>query len=306
MRRDIEGVNRNASVDLHVHSTASDGALTPRAIVESAARLGLAALAISDHDTVDGLPEAGEAIAGTGVRFIPAVELSINLLSGGSAHLLGYFPGIEPDVLCDRSADLGRALAGVRAARDTRNPRIIEKLAQLGFPLFEEEVLEFAGGDVVGRPHIAQALMARGYVQNSREAFDRFLARGRPAYVERERLWENTALDLIRSLGGLPVLAHPGLIDGDGRNLPALIRSLASRGLAGLEVYYPRHSAETIAALLREAAEAGLLVSGGTDFHGSPEDSAGMGGTQGVFMVKVSQVEGFLRRCFGDIELTED
>lgn len=290
-------MNGNATVDLHVHSTASDGALSPGSLVEIAVRLGLGAFAISDHDTVDGLPEAFEAARGTGMAFIPAVELSINLVAGGSAHLLGYFPGSDPAALCDRSASLGRALARVRAARETRNPRIIEKLAQLGMPLFEEEVLEHAGGDVVGRPHIAQAMLARGYVQSSREAFDRFLARGKPAYVERERLWDSEALEIIRDLGGLPVLAHPGLMERSADDLAALIRSLASRGLSGLEAYYPRHSPEVVAALAAEAAASGLLTTGGTDYHGSPEDTTGLGGAGGVFQVRAFQVAAFLERC---------
>ncbi len=290
----------NAAVDLHVHSSASDGALSPRSLVEAALNLGLSALAISDHDTVDGLPDAFEASHGKSLLFVPAVELSINLTTGGSAHLLGYFPGVEPAILCEPAGDLGRALAHVRSAREARNPQIIEKLVQLGYPLFEEEVLEFAGGDVVGRPHIAQALLSRGYVQSSREAFDRFLARGRPAYVERERLWENTAIEVIRQMGGLPVLAHPGLLERSHGELSSLIRSLASRGLAGVEVYYPRHSPEMVSLLEKEAASARLLMTGGTDFHGSVEDSAGLGGTRGVFVVLAGQVAGFLERCVPD------
>ena len=290
-------MNGNSTVDLHVHSTASDGVLSPASLVETAVRLGLGVFAISDHDTVDGLPEAFEAARGTGMAFIPAVELSINLIAGGSAHLLGYFPGHDPAALCDRSTDLGRALARVRTARETRNPRIIEKLAQLGMPLFEEEVLEYAGGDVVGRPHIAQAMLARGYVQSSREAFDRFLAKGKPAYVERERLLDGEALELIRNLGGLPILAHPGLMERSADDLIALIRSLAARGLSGLEAYYPRHSSEMVAALVAEADASRLLTTGGTDYHGSSEDTTGLGGAGGLFQVRASQVAGFLERC---------
>lgn len=290
-------MNETSRVDLHVHSTASDGALSPRALVDAAETLELSALAISDHDTVDGLPEALETAAGKRLHLIPAVELSINLTAGGSAHLLGYFPVTDPVLLYDRGGNLGRALAHVRAARETRNPRIIEKLAQLGFPLFEEEVLERAGGDVVGRPHIAQAMLSRGYVQSTREAFDRFLARGKPAYVERERLWESSALGVIRELGGLPVLAHPGLLERSHEQLSSLIRSLVTKGLSGVEVYYPRHSPEMVRILEAEIRSQNLLATGGTDFHGSPDDPAGLGGTKGVFVVKAAQVAGFLKRC---------
>jgi len=292
-------VDPNAPVDLHVHSTASDGALPPAALVDAASRNGLAAIAISDHDTLDGLREADSAATGKDLLFIPSVELSINLVSGGSAHLLGYFPSTPLPLLLDPSGDLGRALASVRAARDERNPRIIARLAQMGYTIFEEEVLEKAGGSVVGRPHIAQALVARGYVQSCREAFDRLLARGKPAYVERERLWEANALDLIMDLRGVPVLAHPGLLERDQTGISALLRSLAGRGLAGVEAFYPRHSPDTTSFLVREAEAAGLFTTGGTDFHGSPDDPAGLGGTPGVFSVRVAHVSRFLEMCAG-------
>lgn len=294
---DIASVDDGRAVDLHVHSTASDGVLPPRALVEAACARGLAALAISDHDTVGGIREAAAASGGTGLVFIPAVELSINLLSGGSAHLLGYFPGTAPELLDDPLTPLGRSLQRVRDARGMRNPRIIEKLAQLGLPLFEEEVLEHAGGDVVGRPHIAQAMVSRGYVQNSREAFDRFLGRGRPAYVERDRLWENESIDLIRGMGGLPVLAHPGLLERDRTGLGALLGAMTGRGLAGVEAYYPRHSAEMTAHLSAVARDLGLFLTGGTDFHGAQDDPAVLGGTPGVFEVTAGSVGDFLSRC---------
>lgn len=284
-------------VDLHVHSTASDGMLRPGEIAGRASRAGLAALAVCDHDTVDGVSEAVAAAAGTGMLLIPGVELSVSLVSGGSVHLLGYFPGVSPDVLCAPGSPLGRALERVRQARDRRNPAILEKLAALGCPLDEQEVRDLSGGDVVGRPHIAQALMARGYISTFREAFDRFLARGRPAYVERERIGESEAMSLVQDLGGMPVIAHPGLLGRNQYELDALISSMRDRGLRGVEVYYPRHSVEFTEWLGRLTVTKGLLATGGTDFHGLEGDPAGLGGTPGVFSVTVEQVDRFLEAC---------
>jgi 3',5'-nucleoside bisphosphate phosphatase len=284
-------------VDLHVHSTASDGMLKPGEIAARASGAGLAAIAVCDHDTVDGVREAVAAAAGTAMLQIPGVELSVSLVSGGSVHMLGYFPGTDPDVLCNPASPLGSALERVRQARDRRNPAILEKLAALGCRLEEQEVRDLAGGDVVGRPHIAQAMLARGYISTFREAFDRFLARGRPAYVERERILESEAISLVRDLGGIPVLAHPGLLGRNQYELDALISSMSDRGLRGVEVYYPRHSAEFTDWLCRTTASKGLLATGGTDFHGLEGDPAGLGGTPGVFSVTVGQVERFLEAC---------
>lgn len=284
-----------ATVDLHVHSTASDGSRTPGDLVRIASERGLAALAVSDHDTLDGIPEASTAAAGEGLPFIPAVELSVELVSGGSAHMLGYFPG-DSDIpsLCSRVSPLGKALQRVRDARNRRNPAIMEKLAALGFPLEPGVVEALAGGDVVGRPHIAQAMLDRGYVQTSREAFDRFLARGRPAYVERERLTETEAMGLIKGQGGYSVLAHPGLLGRSSAELKALIRAMRQRGLSGVEAFYPRHDAEICSILCSIAASESMFVTGGTDFHGQGDDSSDLGGVPGQFEVLEQQVAPFL------------
>jgi|WetSurMetagenome_2_1015567.scaffolds.fasta_scaffold01027_12 3',5'-nucleoside bisphosphate phosphatase len=284
-----------ATVDLHVHSTASDGAKAPGDLVRIASERGLAALAVSDHDTLDGIPEASTAAMGAGLPFIPAVELSVELVSGGSAHMLGYFPG-DSDIpaLCSHESPLGKALLRVRDARNRRNPAILEKLSELGFPLEPREVEVLAGGDVVGRPHIAQAMLDRGYVQTPREAFDRFLARGRPAYVERERLSETEAMGLIREQGGRSVLAHPGLLSRSPSELKALIRAMRQRGLAGVEAFYPRHDAEVRSLLCSIAASESMFVTGGTDFHGQGDDSSDLGGVPGQFEVLEQQVAPFL------------
>ncbi len=286
-------------VDLHVHSTASDGRLTPSEIMFEAASKGLSHVSVSDHDTVDGAAEARSAAASAGVADIPAVELSVDLASGGSAHLLGYFPGVLAQDLARRDSQLGRALDRVRKARERRNPAILEKLASMGMVLNEEAVRALAGGEVVGRPHIARALLEAGHVSSLPEAFDRFLARGRPAYVERERLFEAEAIEIIRGLDGIPILAHPGLLGRTLHELSALVIAMAERGLMGVEAFYPRHGSEVEQHLLGLADRLGLLVTGGTDFHGLPGEQVGLGGRPGVFEIRDVQVSRFLEACAG-------
>lgn len=282
-------------VDLHTHSTASDGAHSPTELVEMACARGLGAFAVSDHDTLAGVPEACLAASALGLPLIAAVELSVDLASGGSAHLLGYFPKADPDSLCSPESPLGRALKRVRDARFSRNPRILSRLAEMGMHVPEDEVARAAGPGVVGRPHIAQVMVNRGYVGSEREAFDRFLARGRPAYVERRRLSADSAIGLIRDEEGLSVLAHPGLMPRQPEEISALIGSLAHRGLAGVEVYYPAHDGAMTAHLERTARRYGLAVSGGTDYHGECS-SARLGGDD-EFAVYAQDVSEFLEMC---------
>lgn len=289
-----------ANVDLHTHSTASDGAHGPRELVEMAADMGLAAFAVSDHDTLDGVPEASKAAESLGLPLVPAVELSVDLASGGSAHLLGYFPGADVESLCSRDTPLGRALKRVRDARYERNPRILEKLSGMGMHVPAPDVERAAGEGVVGRPHIAQVMVRRGYVGSEREAFDRFLARGRPAYVERERLFADAAMGLIRDRGGIPVLAHPGLMPRSPGELSALIASLAERGLGGVEVYYPGHGEAVTAHLSETARRCGLVATGGTDYHGECSTAPLGGGVLSSgsrFTVEADEVSEFLDMC---------
>ncbi len=232
--------------DFHVHSTASDGRLTPAELVNEAVSSGLEGFAIADHDTLAGVSEAAEKASALGLCYIPAVELSVDLHSGGSAHLLGYFPGVALNELLDPSSELQSALAGVIRGRNTRNPRIVEKLRELGFAITLEDVMEEAGDSVVGRPHIAGVMVRRGFASSGSEVFDRYLGSGKPAYVERERIGDYRAISIIRQSGGLPVLAHPVYIHTEGlTGLEALIRSLADAGLSGLEAYYPQQASRS-------------------------------------------------------------
>ncbi len=284
-----------ASVDLHLHTTASDGGLAPSRLVDLAADNGLAALSITDHDTMAGLPEAGARALETDLQFIPGVELSIDLHCGGSVHLLGYFPGKNP--VSWEGGSLEKALERVRQARRARNDLIISRLNDLGIPVTREEVQDLSGGGVTGRLHIAMLLIQKGVVKTTDQAFKNYLGSGASAYVPRERLGDYRALHLIRTNGGIPVLAHPGLIPGRSTDeLRALTASLVDGGLMGLEAFYPMHDPGMTGFLLRTAGEMNLLVTGGSDFHGmNRTDEFPM--NRNGFRVEARAVSSFLEAC---------
>jgi len=242
-------------IDLHVHSTISDGTLAPAEVVAEAAGLGIRLLSITDHDTTDGLGEAMEASRGTAVTFVPGVELSVGSQTQ-EVHVLGYF--INP---ADASSQ--GALAWLRRARDERNAAIVDRLRALGMGVELERVRQIAGAGSVGRPHIAAAMVEAGHVPSVQQAFHRYLARGKSAYVPRERLSPEEACEMIRAAGGLPVLAHPAKIASR-----ALLGELLTAGLAGLEVYHCDQDERDNQELLGLARERSLLVTGGTDSHG--------------------------------------
>lgn len=248
-------------VDLHLHTLCSDGEFPPSEVVQQAADKGLHTVAITDHDTVAGIPEALERAQTVPLRVIPAVEISCELAEG-EVHLLGYFVEWSPD------APLAQVLARFRASRAERARAMLEKLRRLGMPLTWDEVQAFAGGENVGRPHVARALVARGYVQSVAEAFERYLFRGGPAYVPRFKLAPEEAIALIHRAGGIAVLAHPlGILD--------VVGWLAEEGLDGLEAYYPGYEPEVSAQIAAIAARYGLAVAGGSDYHG-PHVSPGI------------------------------
>ena len=243
-------------VDLHTHSTASDGTLAPARLVALAAARGLRVLALTDHDTTAGLAEAAAGAAEHGLRFVPGVELSTHV-AAGEVHVLGYF--IEPE-----SPALAGALARFREAREGRAQTIVANLAAAGAPVAYERVVELAGGATIGRPHVARALVEAGHAASVQDAFDRYLVRGRPGYVERYRLLPPDAVRLIREAGGVPVLAHPY----SAADLDALLPDLIAAGLDGLECYYGDYDDAQRDALLALAARHDLVATGGTDFHG--------------------------------------
>ncbi len=247
---------RQGRVDLHIHTTASDGSLTPAEVVRLALEQGLAAIALTDHDTVAGLPEAWAAARGTGLEVVPGVEISSDW-PVGDFHILGLY--VDP-----WDGPLGDRLASMRVARLHRARKMLDRLAALGMPLEWEEIARFCQRDcAIGRLHIALAMVHRGYVSDISEAFQRYIGRNGPAYVPRLRMTPAEVIGLIRRAGGVAVLAHPAA-SGVVEQIP----TLASMGLQGIEVWYPDHSPEDVRALLRLARQYHLLVTGGSDFHG--------------------------------------
>ncbi len=242
--------------DLHVHTTASDGELTPAQVVEAAARAGLAAVGICDHDTVDGLEEGLAAGRRLGIEVVPGVELNCNADSATEVHVLGYY-------VDRRRPEFTRLLADLKAARSGRGEEMVRRLRAVGLPVTWERVREIAGAGSVGRPHVAQALLERGLVHSLQQAFDEYLEVGRPGYVPRFKLSPAETVRLVRRSGGAAVLAHPGLIGRD-----ALIHELLPAGLQGLEVFHPDHDEAVQRRYLALCRELGLIVTGGSDYHG--------------------------------------
>lgn len=242
-------------LDLHIHSNFSDGRLDVAAIVSMAAAAGLSGIALTDHDTVDGLLPARISAEQAGLRFVPGIELNTDW-EDEEVHILGYFIDPLNEYLLSRLDEL-------RQKRRLRARRIVEKLGRLGLPLDFDRVQELAGGGLIGRPHVARAMVEQGYASQESEAFQRFIGRGQPAFVPRYNFTPQEALELISSSGGLAFLAHPGKI-----NDKSVIYRLIADGITGLEVYYPEHDEGDIRFLLGLADRYHLLISGGSDFHG--------------------------------------
>ncbi len=258
--------------DLHTHSTASDGRLSPEALAEQAASLGLQALALTDHDTVAGLDAAWTAARQRGLFFIPGLELGTEW-GEGECHILGYW-------LDYRAPALGEWLTRFQEGRLERGRKMVERLRALGLSVSWERVQELAQGGTVTRPHVAEALLEKGYVASREEAFERYLEVGRPAYVARRKLSPEEAVQLVRRFHGVPVLAHPASVEPERAWLdhsfplypwPFLERLLRA-GLLGLEAYSGMGPPEVWPRLAELAKRYGLIVTGGSDFHGFPED----------------------------------
>lgn len=247
-------------IDLHSHTTASDGGLSPTDLVRKAVSVGIGTLAITDHDTVDGLPEAMQAAQERGVRVIPGVEFGIEM-KGTEVHMLGYFLDTENPALLAKLSEL-------REGRLHRGRRMVERLAALGLDISWERVDEIAAGSV-GRPHIARAMIERGHVATIDEAFEKYLARGRPAYIPRANLTMEECIALIHHADGVAVLAHPTYVN----DLESVLPRLVDAGLDGIETYYGRYTQDTIARIEALARKYGLLRTGGSDYHGLGEGS---------------------------------
>jgi len=278
----LEYKNR-LGIDLHIHSTASDGSLTPADIIDHAQKLNLAAIAITDHDSVDGSKEALQIDIPPSLHFLTGVEISAAhppfFPGSGSFHILGYAIHLD-------NRDLNQALSKLQDARKNRNPEILKRLNKLGFRISLEEVNQEVGEGQLGRPHIAYAMLKKGFVASINEAFDKYLGNAGPAYVDKDRIECEQAISIIRAAGGVPVLAHPALLNiENNQKLDALLHNLVKIGLAGIEVYYPGHSPQQIRQYTELAKNYGLLMTGGTDFHGSITPDTKMGSGDGDLFV---------------------
>jgi 3',5'-nucleoside bisphosphate phosphatase len=271
------GCNIDAKIDLHIHSTASDGTLTPSEILELAKNLHLGAISLTDHDALDGNKDILKRGVPGSIGFLTGIEISALpppfFPVSGSFHILGYGIDIEDKAL-------NQALIPLQDARKNRNPKIIQKLNALGIKVDLDHVKHFSGNCRLGRPHIAKYLVHKGFAGSIDEAFDKYLAKGKAAYIEKFMISCQEAMTLILNAGGLPVLAHPYLLHfGKGFGLEELIGKLKSMGLKGIEIYYPEHPPESVRFYAQIARKHHLIVTGGTDFHGdiTPEIQLGSG-----------------------------
>jgi predicted metal-dependent phosphoesterase TrpH len=268
-------------VDLHCHSTASDGTLPPAEVVRLAKQSGLTGLALTDHDTIGGVEAAAAEAQRVGLDFLPGIEISCEYPPPGTMHILGY--GVDPTSPTLR--DLTRRLL---EGRDNRNPRIIQKLNELGVSITMREVEEEAKATAadsnkpIGRPHIAAVLLRKGYVSSIKQAFDKYLAQGGAAYFDKERLTMREAMDLIRQSGGMPVLAHPvQLRTQNDSELERVVKDLVDLGLVGLEVIHSDHDQRMVDTYTHLATTYGLLKTGGSDFHGTNKKDIHLGVANG-------------------------
>ncbi len=271
-------------VDLHLHTTASDGALSPAEMVRYAKRKGLQAIAITDHDTIDGCEEGVSEGERVGFEVIPGIEISAEY-SPGSMHILGFFLDIHHPLLNER-------LKYLQKARVERNPKMVAKLNQLGIRITYEEVLKASGGGQVGRPHFANVLLEKKIVRSFQEAFDRFLKKGAPAYVDKFRFTSKEALHFIREARGVAVLAHPNTLGVNrSSDLEKIIVQLVDEGLQGIEVYYPEHSSTEMAQYKTLADRYKLVSTGGTDYHGIEKNELDIGVGRGEMKLPYTIVE---------------
>jgi len=270
-------VSERRFVDLHTHSTASDGSVSPAELIRLADKANLAAVALADHDTTAGLVEAlAEAAAHPALRFIPAIELSARF-EPAAMHIVGL--GIDPD-----QPRLQAVVEDLLAARNERNPKLIARLQEMGLDVTMDDMLAEVPGDVadpqrvVGRMHLAQALQRKGYVRTTTEAFQKYIGDGCPAYVDKERLSPRQAIEAILAAGGVAVLAHPGLLGLDNRaQLRRVLQDAMAAGLTAVEAYHSDHSPDQTRLTLDVARQLGLGVSGGSDFHGAAKPDAILG-----------------------------
>lgn len=264
------------TIDLHVHSHYSDGTKSPAELVRLASRTGVSAIALTDHDTMDGVAEAQAASVEYDVEVIPGVEISV-VHEGLALHILGYF--LDP-----RQKDLAHALSTIQEARDRRNEKIIIKLQELGINASVEELSLISGVGQTGRPHIAKLLINHGVVRSFAQAFDEYLAKGQKVYVGRFAYSAKEAITFIQAAGGLAVLAHPILIDKTLCALNSLLPKLRSYGLEGIETYYPSQKKKMQKRIRKFAESNGLFLTGGSDYHGDIRPGTRLAGGHNVYV----------------------
>lgn len=276
-------------IDLHIHSTVSDGTLSPAEILTLAQKLDIAAISITDHDTLKGSRDALLCGIPPSVKFLTGVEISSDpppsFTCAGSFHILGYAVDVD-------NSELNHTLSMLKGSRENRNPRILKLLSDMGIEIALEEVLNLTGGSQLGRPHIAQLMVKKGYARSIDAAFDEYLGNGKPAYVNRFRFECEQTIKAILNAGGIPVLAHPILLNiKENEVLENLIAILTEMGLRGIEVYYPEHTKELVAYYTRLARHYNLLITGGTDFHGDIKPEIKMGSGKGDLFIPYALYE---------------
>lgn len=275
-------------VDLHLHTTHSDGRLSPTEVVELSARRGLKVIAVTDHDSTDGVAEATSAARLKGLTIIPGVELDTSV-PGKELHLLGYF--VDPE-----NASFGRKMERLREDREHRGKMIVDKLEKLGVSVSWDRVRQLAGDGSIGRPHVALALVEKGYAQHPNEAFNKYLGRNKPAYVNRGGLTPKEAVKMLTDHGAAAVFAHPtffvdiGCVEGKTLLRKTLLE-LKDSGLVGMEVFYGGYTDEVVRSLKTMADDLGLIACGGSDYHGLGNPAEPEPGSVGPPMESVNALE---------------
>jgi len=277
-------------IDLHVHTTASDGTMSPTEMVRHARSCGLSAVAVTDHDTVEGVAEALAVGVEVGIEVVPGIEISAehNL---GTLHVLGYY-------ICHDDPCFLERISVLQQARNERNPLIIDRLREAGIAITMEQVEHEAATGQVGRPHFAKVMVQQGYVRTVREAFDRYLKKGARAYVDKYRFAPDAAIGCIRDAGGVAVLAHPSILGRQGSAvLQDLVAELSACGLQGIEVYYPEHSPRQQKLYQSLASRFDLVETGGSDFHGPNVNGTEIGTGRGSLHVPDQLLESLKNLC---------
>ncbi len=255
------------NVDLHLHSQASDGSFAAGSVVDMAKDAGIEILSITDHDTIGGQVAAKRRAGEHGLTYFTGVEFSIDFEN--EMHIIGYCIDID-------EKEINLAFGRMVNARNERNPAIVKRLNELGMPLTMEDVIAESSGGTIGRSHIASAMVKKNYVKDHKQAFSRFLSHGKPGYISSKRMKPERAMELILGANGLPVLAHPVSLKA-GENLSGILRYLKEIGLWGVEVYHPSHFSKDTDYFYNLAKKLGLMITGGSDFHGASKPKVSIG-----------------------------